>query len=105
MPRSPDDSCSRSSSIIASAGHFSRQTIESAAQHGVPMAAFLVPVSNAAEIAMVYAALGDKAQAMAWLDRGYRERFNPGGLLRPGFDSLRADPGFRDLVNRVGLTR
>ena len=54
---------------------------------------------------MVYAALGEKAQAMAWLERGYRERFNPGVLLRPGFDSLRADPGFRDLVNRVGLTR
>jgi hypothetical protein len=48
--------------------------------------------SNAAEIAMVYAALGDKAQAMAWLDRGYRERFNPGVLLRPGFDSLRVRP-------------
>ena len=51
---------------------------------------------------MVYAALGEKAQAMAWLERGYDERFNPGVLLRPGFDSLRADPGFRDMVNRVG---
>jgi TolB-like protein/Flp pilus assembly protein TadD len=61
--------------------------------------------SNAAEIAMVYAALGEKAHAMTWLERGYQERFNPGVLLRPGFDSLRADAGFRDLVNRVGLTR
>jgi Flp pilus assembly protein TadD len=61
--------------------------------------------SNAAEIAMVYAALGEKAHAMMWLERGYQERFNPGVLLRPGFDSLRADAGFRDLVNRVGLTR
>jgi TolB-like protein/DNA-binding winged helix-turn-helix (wHTH) protein/Flp pilus assembly protein TadD len=61
--------------------------------------------SNAAEIAMVYAALGDKAQAMAWLERGYRERFNPGVLLRPGFDSLRADPRFREMVHRVGLTQ
>jgi len=52
---------------------------------------------------MVYAALGDKAQAMEWLERGYGERFNPGVLLRPGFDSLRADPRFRDMVNRVGL--
>ena len=59
--------------------------------------------SNAAEIAMVYAALGETAQAMAWLERGYNERFNPGVLLRPGFDSLRADPRFRDMVNRVGL--
>jgi len=61
--------------------------------------------SNAAEIAMVYAALGEKSQAMAWLERGYNERFNPGVLLRPGFDSLRADPRFRDIVDRVGLTQ
>jgi len=60
---------------------------------------------NAAEIAMIYAALGEKAQAMAWLDRGYDERFTPSVLLRPGFDSLRADPRFRDMVNRVGLTQ
>ena len=61
--------------------------------------------SNAAEIAMVYAALGDTAEAMAWLERGYDERFNPGALLRPGFDSLRADPRFEDMVHRVGLTQ
>jgi len=54
---------------------------------------------------MIYAALGEKTQAMAWLERGYGERFNPGVLLRPGFDSLRTDPGFRDMVNRVGLTQ
>jgi TolB-like protein/DNA-binding winged helix-turn-helix (wHTH) protein/Flp pilus assembly protein TadD len=60
--------------------------------------------SNAAEIAMIYAALGENTQAMAWLERGYDERFNPGVLLRPGFDALRADPRFRNLVHRVGLT-
>jgi TolB-like protein/DNA-binding winged helix-turn-helix (wHTH) protein/Flp pilus assembly protein TadD len=61
--------------------------------------------SNAAEIAMVYGALGDKAQAMAWLEKGYGERFNPGVLLRPGFDSMRADPRFQDMLSRVGLVR
>jgi TolB-like protein/DNA-binding winged helix-turn-helix (wHTH) protein/Tfp pilus assembly protein PilF len=60
--------------------------------------------SNAAEIALVYAALGDKAQAMIWLERGYTERFNPSVLLRLGFDSLRTEPPFRDLVKRIGLT-
>ncbi|HET7439006.1 MAG TPA: tetratricopeptide repeat protein, partial [Nitrospira sp.] len=60
--------------------------------------------SNAPEIAAVYAALGDRDQAMAWLDKGYQERFNPGVLLRPGFDPLRADPRFQDLAHRVGLT-
>jgi len=61
--------------------------------------------SNAAEIAIVYAALGDTDQAIAWLDKGYEERFNPGVLLRPGFDPLRADPRFQDLERRVGLGR
>jgi TolB-like protein/DNA-binding winged helix-turn-helix (wHTH) protein/Flp pilus assembly protein TadD len=61
--------------------------------------------SLAAEISMVYASLGDKDQAMNWLERGYEERFNPGVLLRPGFDPLRSDPRFQDLVRRVGLPR
>ena len=61
--------------------------------------------SNASEIAMVYAALGDADQAMTWLDRAYKERFNPSVLLRPGFDSLRADARFLDLERRVGFSR
>jgi TolB-like protein/DNA-binding winged helix-turn-helix (wHTH) protein/Flp pilus assembly protein TadD len=61
--------------------------------------------SLAAEIAMVYTSLGDSDQAMSWLKRGYEERFNPGVLLRPGFDPLRSDPRFEDLVRRVGLPR
>jgi len=59
--------------------------------------------SHASEIAVIYAALGDKSQAMTWLDKGYEERFNPGVLLRPGFDPLRSDPRFQDLVRRIGL--
>ncbi len=61
--------------------------------------------SRATEIAMVYAALGDKNQAMSWLEKGYEERFNPGVLLRPGFDPLRSDPRFQDLWRRLGLNR
>jgi TolB-like protein/DNA-binding winged helix-turn-helix (wHTH) protein/thioredoxin-like negative regulator of GroEL len=60
--------------------------------------------SNASEIASVYAALGDKDQAMTWLERGSEERFNPGVLIRPGFDPLRSDSRFRALVSHVGLT-
>jgi hypothetical protein len=59
--------------------------------------------SNASEIAMVYASLGDTDQAMNWLENGYEERFNPGVLLRPGFDSLRSDPRFQNLEHRIGL--
>ena len=61
--------------------------------------------SNASEIAVIYAALGDKDEALTWLERGYEERFNPGVLLRPGFDPLRSDPRFQELEHRVGLSR
>jgi len=61
--------------------------------------------SNAPEIAMVYVGLGEKDQAMAWLERGYAERFSPWVLMRPCFDPLRSDPGFQDLVRRIGLPR
>jgi TolB-like protein/DNA-binding winged helix-turn-helix (wHTH) protein/Flp pilus assembly protein TadD len=59
--------------------------------------------SLASEIAVIYAALDDKTQAMSWLEKGYEERFNPGVLLRPGFDPLRSDPRFQELVRRIGL--
>jgi TolB-like protein/DNA-binding winged helix-turn-helix (wHTH) protein/Tfp pilus assembly protein PilF len=59
--------------------------------------------SNASEIAMIYASLGDTDQAMIWLEKGFKERFNPGVLLRPGFDPIRSDPRFQNLVHRVGL--
>lgn len=59
--------------------------------------------SNAAEIAMIYASLGDTDQAMNWVEQGYEERFNPGVLLRPGFDPLRSDSRFQNLVHRIGL--
>src|SRR4029453_4213237 len=61
--------------------------------------------SLASEIAVIYASLGDTDQAMSWLEIGYEERFNPGVLIRPGFDPLRSDPRFEDLVRRVGLAR
>ena len=59
--------------------------------------------SDASEIAVIYAALGDRDQAMNWLEKGFEERFNPGVLSRPGFDPLRSDPRFQDLLRRIGL--
>jgi len=59
--------------------------------------------SNSSEIAMIYASLGDADQAMNWLEKGYEDRFNPGVLLRPGFDPLRSDSRFQDLLHRIGL--
>jgi TolB-like protein/Flp pilus assembly protein TadD len=58
---------------------------------------------HASEVAMIYAALGGEDQAMTWLERGYEERFNPGVLLRPGFDPLRSNSRFQKLVRRIGL--
>lgn len=55
------------------------------------------------EIAIVYASLGKQDQAITWLEKGYEERFNPGVLLRPGFDPLRSDARFQDLLRRIGL--
>ena len=57
----------------------------------------------APEIATIDAAMGDKDQAMTWLEKAYEERFNPSVLLRPGFDPLRSDPRFQELERRIGL--
>lgn len=56
-------------------------------------------------LALAWTALGDHDKAMAWLERAYADRLF---LLRvitvePGFDPLRNDPRFVDLVRRMGL--
>jgi tetratricopeptide (TPR) repeat protein len=61
-------------------------------------------LSNAPEIALVYVGLDQKDQAMAWLEKAYAERLNPGVLMRPAFDPLRSDPRFQDLLHRIGLS-
>jgi eukaryotic-like serine/threonine-protein kinase len=55
--------------------------------------------------AIIYAGLGEKEQAFAWLDKAYADRSWPLPLLKvdPRFDSLRSDPRFADLVRRIGL--
>jgi TolB-like protein/DNA-binding winged helix-turn-helix (wHTH) protein/Flp pilus assembly protein TadD len=57
------------------------------------------------ELAGIYTALGDRTQAIGWIEKGYDDRFNPSVLLRPSFDPLRSDPRFKDLVRRIGLPR
>jgi serine/threonine protein kinase/Tfp pilus assembly protein PilF len=56
-------------------------------------------------IALIYAGLGDKDQAFAWLEKAYDEHsFNMAWLrVEPRWDSLRSDPRFADLVRRLGL--
>jgi TolB-like protein/DNA-binding winged helix-turn-helix (wHTH) protein/Tfp pilus assembly protein PilF len=59
--------------------------------------------STDANIALIYVGLGDLDQAMIWLNKAYQARFNPSILLRPGFDPLRSDSRFQDLLRRIGL--
>lgn len=59
--------------------------------------------STDASIALIYVGLGDNDQAMIWLIKAYQARFNPSILMRPGFDPIRRDPRFQDLLHRIGL--
>jgi TolB-like protein/DNA-binding winged helix-turn-helix (wHTH) protein len=58
-----------------------------------------------AELAILYAGLGDKEEALALLQRAYDEHDLQLKDLRVGlgYDSLRSDPRFHDLLRRVGL--
>ncbi len=56
--------------------------------------------------AVIYAGLGEKDQAFAYLQKAYEERDSWMGHLKvePRMNSLRSDPRFTDLLRRVGLT-
>jgi TolB-like protein/DNA-binding winged helix-turn-helix (wHTH) protein/Tfp pilus assembly protein PilF len=56
-------------------------------------------------IAWNYAGLGDKEQALAWLEKAYVQHSTELVSLKvnPGYDLLRGDPRFQDLLRRVGL--
>jgi hypothetical protein len=54
--------------------------------------------------ALIYTGLGEKSQALTWLEKSYEARdnrliwFN----LEPQFDSLRSEARFADLLRRMG---
>jgi DNA-binding winged helix-turn-helix (wHTH) protein/TolB-like protein/tetratricopeptide (TPR) repeat protein len=56
--------------------------------------------------AVVHYRLGDKERAFEWLNTAYEDR--NGGLawlnVDPAFDDMRAEPQFKELVSRVGLS-
>ncbi len=57
-------------------------------------------------VAVIYAGLGEKDQAFAWLDRAYNDRsYYLAEYLTTDarMDSLRSDPRFAELQRRVGL--
>lgn len=57
------------------------------------------------EIALMYAGLGDKDEAFAWLEKSLAAHDKGMTYLKidPCLDPLRSDPRFRDLMRRVGL--
>jgi DNA-binding winged helix-turn-helix (wHTH) protein/TolB-like protein len=60
---------------------------------------------QASLIATIYAALGDKDEAFQWLERAYVEHDDDLCMLKfdTRLDSLRGDPRFDSLLQRVGL--
>ena len=53
---------------------------------------------------MIYAALGDKDQAMTWLEKG-RRAIQSGRTAEAGLRFTPLDSRFEELVRRVGLPR
>jgi len=57
-------------------------------------------------VASVYASLGDKDAAFAWLDKAYQTRSGPlANDVRnlPDYDPIRSDPRFAVLIKKIGL--
>jgi hypothetical protein len=57
------------------------------------------------EVARVYVGLGDKDQALSWLERAYDERSDHLVFVKvdPAWDSLRSEPRFVQILRRIGL--
>jgi serine/threonine-protein kinase len=57
------------------------------------------------DMALVYAGLGERDNAFAWLDKACEEHsFNLSNLkVEPRFDPLRSDPRFANLLRRIGF--
>lgn len=62
---------------------------------------------DALEFARVYLGLGDKDQAVSWLQKGYEEGYGSWMLIWANqfrlFDPLRSDPWFMELLKKIGL--
>ena len=56
-------------------------------------------------IAWAWAGLRDKDHTLLWLNKAYAQRSNAMTVLKvePGYDFLRSDPRFQNLIHRVGL--
>ncbi len=60
---------------------------------------------SAPSVSYIYAGLGERDEALSWLEKGFEERAFQMQLLNvdPRFDNVRDDPRFVELVRKVGL--
>ena len=67
--------------------------------------AFLANMRTADGLNLFYAALGEKDEAMAWLERAYEERDQWMVYIKayPGWDALRSEPRFQALVRSMNF--
>ena len=58
-------------------------------------------------LALIHAGLGENRQALDWLEKAYDERSAVMVFLKvdPRFDRMRSDPGFANLLRRVGFAQ
>jgi TolB-like protein/Tfp pilus assembly protein PilF len=56
-------------------------------------------------VALIYNALGQQDETLAWLERGFEQRDHKMNLLKvdPKWNHLHGDPRFEDLVRRIGF--
>ena len=62
--------------------------------------------STGTYLAWVYAGLGDKDQAFAWLEKDFQDRSGPLAFQIIGYPilgTLRSDARYADLLHRMGL--
>jgi hypothetical protein len=55
--------------------------------------------------AWLYGGVGDRDQAMVWLEKGYADHLTSLASLKSDhvWDPMRSDPRFQDMLRRVGL--
>ena len=58
---------------------------------------------NAFDVAVVYAAFGDREAAFEWLSRAYDQRTIDFLKVHPLLDPLRSDPRYAELLKKSGF--
>jgi hypothetical protein len=87
--------------VYAVSGHTSDAKKELEKLKGLRKTEYITAVS----LAYICAGLGDRNEALFWLEKGFEERAFQMQLLQvdPRLDNLRDDPRFKELVKKVGL--